>query len=133
MTETRSLQASAKREVPSASDFTSSPLRNRIRVELEAPVSEVWELIGDLSRFPEYSVGLERVDAVQDEEGRCVEYTCYFKPLEDGMEGGVSRDVMKWYEPNRGYLSDPDDLERADAVIESLDDLSEAIVDPALR
>ena len=35
--------------------------------------------------------------------------------------------------PNRDYLSDPDDLERADAVIESLDDLSEAIVDPALR
>jgi hypothetical protein len=35
--------------------------------------------------------------------------------------------------PNRGYLSDPDDLVRADAVIESLDDLSEAVVDPALR
>jgi len=42
---------------------------------------------------------------VQDDEGRCVEYTCYFKPLEDGMGGAVSRDVMKWYEPNRGYLS----------------------------
>ena len=105
MTETRSLQPSGKREVPSASDFTPSPLRNRIRVELDAPVSEVWELVGDLSRFPEYSVGLERVEAVQDDEGRCVEYTCYFKPLEDGMEGAVSRDVMKWYEPNRGYLS----------------------------
>jgi hypothetical protein len=87
------------------SDFTSSPLRNRIRVELDAPVSEVWELIGDLSRFPEYSVGLERVDAVLDEVGRCVEYTCYFKPFEEGAEGAVSRDVMKWYEPNRGYLS----------------------------
>lgn len=105
MTETTSMQPSAKRGVPSASDFTSSPLRNRIRVELEAPVSTVWELVGDLSRFPEYSVGLERVEAVQDDEGRCVEYTCYFKPLEDGMGGAVSRDVMKWYEPNRGYLS----------------------------
>lgn len=60
MTETTSMQPSAKRGVPSASDFTSSPLRNRIRVELEAPVSTVWELVGDLSRFPEYSVGLER-------------------------------------------------------------------------
>jgi hypothetical protein len=105
MTESRSLKPSAKREVPSASDFTSSPLRNRIRLELDGPVSEVWELIGDLSRFPEYSMGLERVEAVQDEEGRCVEYTCYFKPVEDGMQGPVSRDVMKWYEPNRGYLS----------------------------
>jgi hypothetical protein len=105
MTETQSTHPSAKRGIPSVSDFTSSPLRNRIRLELEAPVSEVWELVGDLSRFPEYSAGLERVKVLQDEEGRCVEYTCYFKPLEDGIEGAVSRDVMKWYEPNRGYLS----------------------------
>jgi Polyketide cyclase / dehydrase and lipid transport len=98
MIETHSLQ-------PSASDFTSSPLRNRIRLELDASVIEVWELIGDLSRFPEYSVGLERVEVVQDADGRCAEYTCYFKPPEEGAEGAVSRDVMKWYEPNRGYLS----------------------------
>ena len=91
--------------VPSAHEFTTSPLRNRVRVELEAPVSEVWELLGDLSRFPEYSEGLERVEAVVDDDGRCVEYTCYFKPFEEGAEGAVSRDVMKWYEPNRGYLS----------------------------
>jgi hypothetical protein len=91
--------------VPSAREFTTSPLRNRVRVELEAPVSEVWELLGDLSRFPEYSEGLERVEAVVDDDGRCVEYTCYFKPFEEGAEGAVSRDVMKWYEPNRGYLS----------------------------
>jgi hypothetical protein len=98
-------QTSPSSEVPAASEFTSSPLRNRIRVELDAPVSEVWELIGDLSRFPEYSAGLERVEAKQDEDGRCVEYTCYFRPLEEGAEGAVSRDVMQWYEPNRGYLS----------------------------
>jgi hypothetical protein len=83
-------------EVPSASDFTAIPLRNRLRLELEAPVSEVWELMGDLSRFPEYSEGLERVDANVDEEGRCTEYTCYFKPVEEDAEGAVSRDVMKW-------------------------------------
>jgi hypothetical protein len=88
--------------VPSASEFTTTPLRNRLRLELEAPVSEVWALMGDLSRFPEYSAGLERVDVKHDDDGRCVEYTCYFKPVE---EGAVSRDVMKWYEPNRGYLS----------------------------
>jgi Polyketide cyclase / dehydrase and lipid transport len=91
--------------VPSVDEFTSSPLRNRIRVELEAPASEVWELMGDLSRFPEYSVGLERVEVELDDEGRCTEYTCYFKPHEEGSEGAVSRDVMKWYEPERGYLS----------------------------
>lgn len=91
--------------VPSASEFTSIPLRNRLRLQLDAPVSEVWALMGDLSRFPEYSAGLNRVDAKYDDDGRCVEYTCYFKPMEDGAEGAVSRDVMKWYEPNRGYLS----------------------------
>jgi Polyketide cyclase / dehydrase and lipid transport len=91
--------------VPSTNEFTSIPLRNRLRLELDAPVSEVWELIGDLSRFPEYSAGLERVDAKHDDDGRCVEYTCYFKPAQEGAEGAVSRDVMKWYEPNRGYLS----------------------------
>jgi hypothetical protein len=91
--------------VPSASDVTSSPLRNRLRMELDASVSKVWELMGDLSRFPEYSAGLERVEALVDEDGRCVEYTCFFKPFEEGAEGAVSRDVMTWYEPNRGYLS----------------------------
>jgi hypothetical protein len=35
--------------------------------------------------------------------------------------------------PNRDCLPDADDLAPADAVIESLDDLSEAVVDPALR
>jgi carbon monoxide dehydrogenase subunit G len=99
------VQTSPTRPVPSASEFTSSPLRNRIRVELEAPISEVWELVGDLTRFPEYSEGLDRVEAVVDDGGRCVEYTCYFKPMEAGAEGAVSRDVMKWFEPERGYLS----------------------------
>jgi hypothetical protein len=97
--------ATASSGAPAASEFTSSPLRNRIRAELRAPVSEVWELMGDLSRFPEYSSGLDGVEVKQDEAGRCTEYTCYFKPLEEGSEGAVSRDVMKWYEPNRGYLS----------------------------
>jgi hypothetical protein len=36
----------------SPSDFTSSPFRNRLRLDLDAPVSRVWELVGDLSRFP---------------------------------------------------------------------------------
>jgi carbon monoxide dehydrogenase subunit G len=106
VSKSRSMQTSSgSNEVPSPGEFTSSPLRNRIRVELDAPVSDVWELIGDLSRFPEYSSGLERVEAKQDDDGRCIEYTCYFKPLEERSEGAVSRDVMKWYEPNRGYLS----------------------------
>jgi hypothetical protein len=104
-TTTQPLTSSDSHGPPSASDFISSPLRNSIRVELQAPVPQVWELTGDLSRFPEYSAGLERVEVELDDDGRCTEYTCYFKPLDEGSEGAVSRDVMKWYEPNRGYLS----------------------------
>ena len=48
--------------VPNAASFTSAPLRNRIRVELKAPVPNVWALMGDLTRYPEYSSGLERVE-----------------------------------------------------------------------
>src|SRR5262245_57692023 len=94
MTEMRS-----ERAVPS--EFTSSPVRNRLQLELDASVSEVWALTGDLSRFPEYSEGLERVEVVLGDDGGCLEYTCYFKPVEvDGESlSPVSRDLMKWYEP----------------------------------
>jgi hypothetical protein len=108
MTEHPSTQAQTPPDssrASSASEFTSIPLRNRLRLELEAPVSEVWDLVGDLARFPEYSSGLERVEVKHDDDGRCMEYTCYFKPVAEGAEGAVSRDVVKWYEPNRGYLS----------------------------
>jgi hypothetical protein len=100
-------QSVAVSSAPSVSEFTSSPLRNRLRLELDAPVARVWELTGDLSRLPEYSAGLERVDAETDDAGKCIAYTCYFKPVE--VDGGslraVSRDIMKWYDPERGYLS----------------------------
>jgi len=106
MTEYATTQAQTDSSgVPSARDLTEVPLRNRLKLDLDAPVSEVWALMGDLSRFPEYSAGLDRVDAELDDAGRCVGFTCYFKPMEEGAEGAVSRDVMKWYEPGRGYLS----------------------------
>ena len=88
--------------VPSAHEFTTSPLRNRVRVELEAPVSEVWELLGDLSRFPEYSEGLERVEAVVDDDGRCVEYMCYFGRLRGGPKGPGGGAVKRWEGPTGG-------------------------------
>lgn len=88
-----------------ARKFTSSPLRNRLRVELAAPVSEVWALIGDLSRFPEYSSGLARVDAIRDSSGALIEYVCHFKPREPGAPGIVERNPVRWYQPNRGYAS----------------------------
>jgi uncharacterized protein (TIGR02246 family) len=90
---------------PAIATLTPAPLRNRVRVELDAPLSEVWALIGDLARFPEYSAGLERVDPTLDSDGRCTEYVCHFKPVADGQPGIVDRNLMRWYEPGRGYAS----------------------------
>ena len=85
--------------------WTSAPLRNRVRIELDAPVGGVWSLIGDLSRFPEYSDGLERVDATVGSDGRHTGYVCHFKPSAPGTSGIVHREIMLWYEPGRGYAS----------------------------
>jgi hypothetical protein len=34
-------------DIPSSTVFTSAPLRNRLRVELHAPPSDVWALVAD--------------------------------------------------------------------------------------
>jgi hypothetical protein len=90
---------------PSPTNFSSAPLRNRIRVELDASPRDAWALVGDLERFPEYSAGLERVEATRDSMGRCTEYVCHFRAMEPGAPGVVHREVMRWYEANRGYAS----------------------------
>jgi hypothetical protein len=91
--------------VPAATTFTSAPLRNRLRVHLNQPVEAVWSLVGDLSRLPEYSDGLERVESTTDPRGACIEYTCHFKPRAAGEAGIVDRNIVRWYERNVGYVS----------------------------
>lgn len=65
----------------------------------------MWALLGDLAKFPEYSSGLERVESKADSAGRLTEFICHFKPLEPGGERIVSREIIRWWEPNRGYAS----------------------------
>lgn len=91
--------------VPAATTFTSAPLRNRLRIHLNQPVEAVWPLIGDLSRLPEYSAGLERVESKTNADGACTGFTCHFKPRAAGEMGIVDRNVVRWYEPNVGYAS----------------------------
>ena len=83
----------------------SAPLHNRIVLDLEASPLEIWALVGDLSRFPEYSAGLEAVEATVDRAGTCTEYLCRFKAPEEGGEPILHREVMRWYEPGRGWAS----------------------------
>jgi Polyketide cyclase / dehydrase and lipid transport len=87
----------------------SAPLRNRLRARLDAPANEVWALVGDLSRFPEYSQGLNRVDAMVDASGACTGYVCYFKPMQEGAEGIVHQERMSWFERQHGWASIADE------------------------
>lgn len=91
--------------VPSASSFTTAPLRNRLRVELKAPVTEVWAVLGDPARYPEYSSGLAKVETSRNSSGIFTAYVCHFKPQTQGEAGIVHRVNIPWYEPNRGYAS----------------------------
>ncbi len=91
--------------LPSADKFVKSPLRNRIKLELNAPVPEVWALVGKLERMPEYSKGLRKVDAQYDDSNLGTGYTCYFFPFFEGGKEETHNEVIKWYEPNVGYAS----------------------------
>jgi hypothetical protein len=82
--------------MPDIRSWTSSPIRNRVRVELRAPVNETWKLVGDLARFPEYSSGLERVEAMKNAEGVPTQYVCHFKPLQEGAAGIEHREFVRW-------------------------------------
>ena len=91
--------------MPQASQFTLSPLRNRMKLELNAHVSEVWSLVGDPGKMPQYSAGLNSVDTKKDEKGNCIEYLCHFKPMTPGDKGVDHKAIMKWYEPMKGWAS----------------------------
>ena len=92
--------------VPPASTFTTAPLRHRLRVELNAPIAEVWALVGAHERLSEYSAGIERVEVTNSPRGR----VCYFGPQAGPAAGLVSRERIVWEEPKVGYVTstDPD-------------------------
>ncbi|HAN00035.1 MAG TPA: hypothetical protein DCQ26_15655 [Marinilabiliales bacterium] len=77
-TESKMKQKETKSLLPTADQFVSSPLRNRVKLELNASVDKVWKVIGRFEHMPEYSIGLHKVDAKYVNSGNCTEYTCYF-------------------------------------------------------
>ena len=92
-------------EAPKVTNFTDAPLHNRVQIELFATASDVWSLVGDISRLPEYSSGLEEVEVNPNDGTVPREYICHFKPSESGSEGFVHRELVRWYEPNIGFAS----------------------------
>lgn len=98
-------EETAVTDIPSPASFTSAPLRNRVRVELNAPVREVWALVGDPGRMAEYSAGLARVETQRDASGRLEGYTCTFKPMAPDEQGIVSSDRMRYWLPEVGWAS----------------------------
>jgi len=89
---------------PSASDFANSPLRNRMVLELNKPVSIVYDLVGDPTNISKYSAGLEKVET-EMKNGKCISYTCYFKPMTEGEEGVIHTEKLVWQETNLGWAS----------------------------
>lgn len=123
------LDAAGDLPAPSPTDLSTAPLRNRIRIELSASPREVWALVGDLERLPEYSAGLERVEATRDSAGRCMEYVCHFRAPGPEAPSIVHREMIRWYEADRGCASmatEPNDFGLQHA-------LSLAMLEPAGR
>lgn len=98
-------QTRADVNMPSATEYVKSSLRNRIRLELNAPVSKVWAQVGKLERMPEYSSGLRKVETKYNNLGKCTAYTCYFLPIKEGEKEMTHSGIVKWYEPNIGIIS----------------------------
>lgn len=90
--------------LPTAEKWVSSPVRNRLILELNKPVSEVYALVGDPANMPNYSSGLDSV-TTKMENGKCASYTCYFKPAKEGEPGYVHTDKMVWQQLNQGWAS----------------------------
>ena len=112
------MKKSAEHDILDVMQLTDAPVRNRMRVELEAPVSQVWDLIGDFSRFPEYSQGLERVDVVRDAGNAPREFVCHFKPV-NGEKIGAHPNRVLWHAANGGWASkdeEPNDFGLRDSV-----------------
>lgn len=84
--------------LPDPAVYTTAPLRNRITVELTAPVGEVWELVGDHRRLPEYSAGIESVDVAAEDGAR----TCRFRATDETASIDLTERI-RWHIPQIGY------------------------------
>jgi hypothetical protein len=87
--------------LPDPQVFTAAPIRNRLRVRLEAGVEDVWALVGDHRRLSEYSAGIEKVELTADGTAR----VCRFRPAEPFPDGVDLTERIRWEVPNVGYAT----------------------------
>jgi hypothetical protein len=90
--------------VPNAEAFTSAPLRHRIRVELNASVPDVWALVGQHARLPEYSAGITAVSVEQASATSRVR-VCQFRSPDGSGVGPTLREQIRWEQANVGYAT----------------------------
>lgn len=90
--------------VPNATAFTPAPLRHRLRVELKAPVPEVWAIVGQHDRMPEYSAGIASVRIELAPDGTRTR-VCQFRAPDDSEAGLSGREQIRWEAANVGYAT----------------------------
>src|SRR5688500_13702312 len=90
--------------IPNPSQFTSAALRHSLRVELNAPLFDVWALVGNHSRLPEFSAGIARVELDEDRSGSRAR-VCHFRAPDGSDTGPALREKILWETPNLGYAT----------------------------
>jgi Polyketide cyclase / dehydrase and lipid transport len=90
--------------IPNVTTLTSAPLRHRLRVELNAPVSDVWALVGQHARLPEYSAGIASVE-VDQTPGAPRARVCHFRSPDGSGAGPTLRERIRWEAENVGYAT----------------------------
>ena len=89
---------------PSTNKWVTSPLRNSIKMELNASANEVWEIVANPANIFSNCCGVNNVEPKTNDSGKCIEYTINYES-EDGSEDMVAHSTMVWYEPNQGWAS----------------------------
>jgi len=92
-----------KTSVPVASSLTTAPLRHRLRIELHAPIPDVWALVGQHTRLPEYSAGISSVELERGADGPPLRICQFRSP--DGSAGLRLRERIRWEVPNVGHAT----------------------------
>jgi hypothetical protein len=90
--------------VPSAITFTTAPLRHRWQVELNASVPEVWALVGQHARLPEYSEGIASVEVESTPAGAQTR-VCHFRSPDGSGPGPTLREKVRWEGAGVGYAT----------------------------